>query len=185
MPLQFQHFQEQKYKKIEGETSEGNKLNNESTNNLFQISPLNLEIKFDLPTFTSEVNDEKLDHWINQIDVYCRIQHIVKDVDKIQLETLKMSSTTLFWWEIHLQSEKNHLRLIFLLGVIFYKFLEINFIHWATVKKKLWNGKVSIKEKEKVCKNTLQSSGKEIQCLIFLLIPKILFLSILVLFIIV
>jgi len=75
-----------------------------SANNLFEFSPLKFEVKFDLPIFTTEVNAKKLDHWIKQVDVYYRIQHIVKDVDKIQLATLKMGGTSLVWWESCLQS---------------------------------------------------------------------------------
>lgn len=40
--------------------------------------------------FTSEVNAEKLDYWIKQIEVFCRFQHIVNDEDKIQLATIKI-----------------------------------------------------------------------------------------------
>lgn len=47
---------------------------------------------------------KKLDHWIKEIEVYCRIQKIVKDEDKIQLATIKMSGNTLFWWEICMQN---------------------------------------------------------------------------------
>jgi len=65
---------------------------------------LKLEVKFDLPMFTGEVNAEKLDYWIKQIELYCRIEHIINDEDKIQLTTIKMGGTTLIWWESHLQS---------------------------------------------------------------------------------
>lgn len=97
MSLQFQHFQEQQYRKNESETSEGKKIDNDDTRSVFQSSPLKLEVKFDLPTFNGEVNAEKLDHWIKQIEVYCRIQKIERDEDRIQLATLKMSGNALFW----------------------------------------------------------------------------------------
>ena len=62
MSLQFQTFQEQQYKKNEGESSEGKKIDNDDTHSVFQSSPLKLEVKFDLPTFIGEVNAKKLDH---------------------------------------------------------------------------------------------------------------------------
>ena len=34
---------------------------------------LKLDIKFDFPTYNGELNVEKLDHWIRQIEVYCKI----------------------------------------------------------------------------------------------------------------
>ena len=37
-------------------------------------SPLiKLDVKFDLPIYEGELNAEKLDNWIRQIDVYCRV----------------------------------------------------------------------------------------------------------------
>jgi hypothetical protein len=39
-----------------------------------QIPLLKLDIKFKLLMYNGEVNAEKLDNWIHQIEVYCRIQ---------------------------------------------------------------------------------------------------------------
>lgn len=71
---------------------------------------MKLEVKFNFPMFTGEVNAKKLDYWIKQIEVYYRIQHIVDYEDKTQLETIKMDGTALIWWKIHLQSEKVSLK---------------------------------------------------------------------------
>ena len=57
--------------------------------------------------FNGESNAEKLNNWIRQIEVYCRIQQIVEDEAKIQLASLWLSSTTLVWWDSRLQSSKN------------------------------------------------------------------------------
>ena len=38
-----------------------------------QIPSLKLDTKFELPIYNGEVNAEKLDNWIRQIEVYCRI----------------------------------------------------------------------------------------------------------------
>jgi hypothetical protein len=49
---------------------------------------LKLDVKFDLPMYNGELNVEKLDHWIKQIEVYCRVQKIVDEEAKVQLATL-------------------------------------------------------------------------------------------------
>ena len=40
---------------------------------------LKLDIKFELPTYNGELDVEKLDDWIKQIEVYCRIQKLMDD----------------------------------------------------------------------------------------------------------
>ncbi len=57
--------------------------------------------------FNGESNAEKLNNWIRHIEIYCRIQQIVEDEAKIQLASLRLSSTALVWWERKLQSNKN------------------------------------------------------------------------------
>ena len=47
-----------------------------------KVSLIKLDVKFDLPIYDGELNAEKLDNWIRQIDVYCRVQNI--DSDKIK-----------------------------------------------------------------------------------------------------
>jgi hypothetical protein len=74
-----------------------------------QIPSLKLDIKFELPIYNGEVNAEKLDNWIRQIEVYCRIQKIQNDETKIQLASLRLDSATLIWWESKTQEEmKKH-----------------------------------------------------------------------------
>jgi hypothetical protein len=70
-----------------------------------QIPSLKLDIKFELPINNGEVNAEKLDNWIRQIEVYCRIQKIQNDETKIQLASLKLDSEALIWWESNTQEE--------------------------------------------------------------------------------
>jgi hypothetical protein len=43
-----------------------------------------------LPIYNGEVNAEKLDNWIRQIEVYSRIQKIQDDETKIQLASLRL-----------------------------------------------------------------------------------------------
>jgi hypothetical protein len=74
-----------------------------------QIPSLKLDIKFELPIYNGEVNAEKLDNWIRQIEVYCRIQKIQDDETKIQLASLRLDSAALIWWESKTQEEmKKH-----------------------------------------------------------------------------
>ena len=48
-----------------------------------KASLIKLDVKFDLPIYYGELNAEKLDNWIRQIDVYCRVQNIDLDKSKI------------------------------------------------------------------------------------------------------
>jgi hypothetical protein len=68
-----------------------------------QIPLLKLHIKFELPMYNGEVNAKKLDNWIRQIEVYCRIQKIQDDETKIQLASLILDSVALIWWEARLK----------------------------------------------------------------------------------
>ena len=42
------------------------------------VPQLKLDIKFELPMYNGELNAEKLDNWIRQIEFYCRIQSVLK-----------------------------------------------------------------------------------------------------------
>ena len=66
--------------------------------------------------YNGEVNVEKLDNWIRQLEVYCRIQNLQEDDIKIQLTSLRMEGATLVWWESKTQKEikKNTVRSQFL-----------------------------------------------------------------------
>jgi hypothetical protein len=63
------------------------------------MSLLKLDVKFQLPTYDGELDAEKLDNWVRQLEVYCGIQKIVDDETKIQLASLKLGGTSLIWWE--------------------------------------------------------------------------------------
>ena len=63
-----------------------------------KTSLIKLDVKFDLPIYDGELNVEKLDNWIRQIDVYCRVQNIDSDKSKIQLTSLRLGGTAV-WWE--------------------------------------------------------------------------------------
>jgi len=38
-----------------------------------KASLIKLDVKFDFPIYDGELNAEKLENWIRQIDVYCRV----------------------------------------------------------------------------------------------------------------
>ena len=44
---------------------------------------IKLDVKFDLPKYCGELNAEKLDDWIQQVEVYYRVQNLIDDVDRI------------------------------------------------------------------------------------------------------
>ena len=66
---------------------------------------LKLDVKIELPMYNGEVNAEKLDNWIRQLEVYCRIQNLQEDDIKIQLASLRMEGAALVWWESKTQEE--------------------------------------------------------------------------------
>jgi hypothetical protein len=57
---------------------------------------LKLDVKFNLPMYEGEINAEKLDNWVKQLEVYCRIQNILDDNTKIQLASLQLGGTVDF-----------------------------------------------------------------------------------------
>jgi hypothetical protein len=42
----------------------------------FKKPLLKIDVKFSLPMFNGDANPEKLDNWIQQVEVCCRVQHI-------------------------------------------------------------------------------------------------------------
>ena len=60
---------------------------------------LKLNVKFELPMFNGEVNVEKLDNWIRQLEAYLRIQNFHDEDTKIQLASFIIEGATLVWWE--------------------------------------------------------------------------------------
>ena len=61
----------------------------------YDLPYLKCDIKFDFPTYNCELNAQKLDDWIRQIEVYCKIQKLADDEEKIQLDTFCLGGTAL------------------------------------------------------------------------------------------
>ena len=64
-----------------------------------------LDVKFELPIYDGELNAERLDNWIKQLEADCRVQGIKDDPSKIQLATLRMSGMALTSWESKIQQD--------------------------------------------------------------------------------
>jgi hypothetical protein len=64
---------------------------------------LKLDVKFELPIYDGEVNAEKLDNWIRQMEVYCSVQ-IKDEATQIKLASLRLVGTTLIWWQSKLKN---------------------------------------------------------------------------------
>ena len=59
--------------------------------------------------YNGEVNSERLDNWIRQLEVYCRIQNLHEDGINIQLASLRTEGSVLVWREARTQEEiKNY-----------------------------------------------------------------------------
>jgi hypothetical protein len=71
--------------------------------NKHEMPLLKLDVKFELPIYDGEVNAEKLDNWIRQMEVYCSVQQIKEEATQIQLASLRLAGTALIWWQSKLQ----------------------------------------------------------------------------------
>ena len=71
----------------------------------FKKPLLKLDLKFSLPMFNVDANPEKLDNWIQQVEVYYCVQHIDEEEPKVQLASLWLEGTALVWWERKLQDK--------------------------------------------------------------------------------
>jgi hypothetical protein len=65
---------------------------------------LKLDVKFEIPIYDGEVNAEKLDNWIRQMEVYCSVQQIKDEATQIKLACLRLAGTTLILWQSKLQN---------------------------------------------------------------------------------
>ena len=61
------------------------------------MSLLKLDVKFVFPMYDGEVNDEKLDNQVRQMEVYCNVKQIKYEETKIRLASLRLEGTTLIW----------------------------------------------------------------------------------------
>jgi hypothetical protein len=60
----------------------------------------NMEEKVDINPYQGEIDALKLNHWLQQLEVYFNIHHIDEE-QKISFSRLKLEGHALTWWEIH------------------------------------------------------------------------------------
>jgi hypothetical protein len=65
---------------------------------------LKLDVKLELPMYDREVNAERLDKWVRQMEVYCSVQQIKDEATQIKLASLRLAGTTLIWWQSKLKN---------------------------------------------------------------------------------
>ena len=90
---------------------------------------IKLDVKLDLPIYDGELNADKLDNWIRQIDVYCKVQSIDSDISKIQLANLHLGGIALVWWEGKTQVDLKKYGKILSIWSEFFLQLKNNSIH--------------------------------------------------------
>jgi hypothetical protein len=61
------------------------------------------DVKFELPIYDGQVNVEKIDNWIRQMEVYYSVQQIKDEATQIKLTSLRLADTALIWWQSKLQ----------------------------------------------------------------------------------
>ena len=75
----------------------GNEGSSSSANSSLKF---NLEAKFEIQ---GDVNVERLDHWLKQLEVYFNI-HGITEEQKISFARLKMGGHPLVWWESYVET---------------------------------------------------------------------------------
>jgi hypothetical protein len=65
---------------------------------------LKIDVKFELPIYDGEVNAERLENWVRQMEVYCSVQQNKDEATQVKLESLRLAGTSLIWWQSKLQN---------------------------------------------------------------------------------
>jgi len=65
--------------------------------------PFAIEAKLDLPSYGGEIDGEKLDHWLAQLETYFRL-YTYSDVERVLYASLKLTSHALVWWNAYMRS---------------------------------------------------------------------------------
>ena len=89
--------------------------------------------------FDGEVNVEKLDNWIRQLEVYLKIQNFHDDETKIQLASLRIEGETLVWWESKTKEEIKKHGSIILSWTYFITTIKQQFYPSAHMQKAIMN----------------------------------------------
>ena len=54
--------------------------------------------------YDGEVNVERLDNWVRQMEVHCGVQQIKDEATQIKLVSVRLADTSLSWWQSKLQN---------------------------------------------------------------------------------
>jgi hypothetical protein len=100
------------------------------------MSLLKLDVKFELPMYDGEVNAERLDNWVRQMEVYCSVQQIKDEETQIKLSSLRLAGTTLIWWQSKLKNATQQVGNVFPSWKVFVSTLRKKFVLWV-IKRRL------------------------------------------------
>ncbi|CAL8137533.1 unnamed protein product [Prunus armeniaca] len=64
------------------------------------MNGLKIDVKIDIPANDGEINTEKLDNWIDQLETYYTIYEY-NNRQKINVATLKLTKNALTWWKAY------------------------------------------------------------------------------------
>jgi ElaB/YqjD/DUF883 family membrane-anchored ribosome-binding protein len=67
------------------------------------MAPLKVDAKLELPVYNGEIDGEKLDGWIDQMESYFSL-YGYEDAQCLAFARLKLASHALVWWNAHLRS---------------------------------------------------------------------------------
>jgi hypothetical protein len=62
-----------------------------------------MEVKVDINPYQGEIDALKLNHWLQQLEVYFSVHHI-DEGKKISFARLKLEGHALTWWESHTET---------------------------------------------------------------------------------
>jgi hypothetical protein len=101
-----------------------------------------LDVKFELPMYYGEVNVERLDNWVRQMEVYCSVQKIKDEATQIMFASLRLAGTTLIWWQSKLQNGMQQVGNVFPSWKSFISALRKQFYPFGYKEKALieWQG---------------------------------------------
>jgi hypothetical protein len=67
------------------------------------LSLFKMEEKVYIKTYQGEIDALKMNHWLQQLEVYFSIHHIDEEKN-ISFSMLKLEGHALTWWEIHMET---------------------------------------------------------------------------------
>jgi hypothetical protein len=99
-------------------------------------------VRFELPMYDGEVNAERIDNWVRQMEVYCSVQQIKYEATQIKLTSLRLAGTTLIRWQSKLKNGTQQVGNVFPSWKVFVSTLKNQFNPLGYKEKDLieWKG---------------------------------------------